>query len=321
MPTPAPYYIDSQSFTTATAVYTDAQLTTKAPDGYYQNCGQYRQQTAGVLGPIQICPFCEKAVCGTKPTAGWTTSSQGVYDFEIDLGTGTNVNWQVKLTSSDIPTGIFVTHNSVVYSAGSSSAYGWLAGPYFGKNSEITAYDFPNFSPYAVNKMNWDGLSNGSGVGTGFVPSGSTENIVVAPGDVSGVALNPGVVNLFIPKIAAEPRTATIRIVGPVGANLNSVSLSNTCPVALTSFSASGRFGAAVDACTATNSNTYYNGPVTGTAGEPALYDVIFTDVAGSTKLATSSGAGFYGFTSSSASGYFEIDANSVIIAIGSCPP
>ena len=37
-------YIDSDSFLTATAVYDDENLITKAADGYYQDDGNYRQQ-------------------------------------------------------------------------------------------------------------------------------------------------------------------------------------------------------------------------------------------------------------------------------------
>lgn len=320
MPTPTPYFIDAETFNNATAVYTDAALTTKAADGFYQNCGVYRQQTSGILGPVINCPLCDQAECGTDPASGWTTNEQGVYDFEVNLGTDTNVNWRVKLTPGFIPNGIFVTYNGVTYSAGSSTSSGWLDGPYYGRNAEISSYDFPNSSPYSLSKFEWDGSTVG-GVGTNFIPTSTSEIVTIAGADVSGTAGDPGIINIFIPKVLAEPSTATIKVVGAVGGSSDAFTLSNECPVALTSFSASGRFGTAVDACAATNSNTYYNGPVTGTAGEPALYDMVFTDVSGSTTLATSSGAGFYGFTSSSASGYFEIDSNSVIIAIGSCPP
>jgi hypothetical protein len=321
MPTPTTYYIDAATFDTATAVYTDAALTTKAADGYYQNCGVYRQQTSGILGPVIVCPLCGKAACDTDPTDGWTTAYQGVYEFEIDLGTSTSVNWRVKLTPGNIPNGIFVTFNGVTYSAGSSTVYGWLDGPYYGRNTEISSYDFPNASPYSVNEMEWDGQSVG-GVGTTFVATSTTESVAVVPADISGTVLDPGVINIFIPKVAAEPSTATVKIIGPVGGANDSFSLSNECPVALTSFSVSARYGNASDACAGAVPNSFYNGPVTGTAGEPALHDMMFTDVTGSTTLASSLGAGFYGYTSAAvATGYFEIDANSVITSIGTCPP
>jgi hypothetical protein len=55
MATSSTYYIDTDNFSTATAVWTDTGLTTKAPDGYYSFGGSYRQQFNGLLQPIQSC--------------------------------------------------------------------------------------------------------------------------------------------------------------------------------------------------------------------------------------------------------------------------
>jgi len=55
----ATYYIDSDSFSTATAVYVDAELTIKATDGYYSFGGIYRFQYLGFL--------LESHACGTTP--------------------------------------------------------------------------------------------------------------------------------------------------------------------------------------------------------------------------------------------------------------
>ena len=51
-------YIDSGSFLTATAVYDDINLTTKATDGYYQFGGQYRRQVSGTLLTATVCADC-----------------------------------------------------------------------------------------------------------------------------------------------------------------------------------------------------------------------------------------------------------------------
>ena len=45
----ATFYIDTASFSTATAVFSDATLTTKAADGYYSNQSIVRQQVNGIL--------------------------------------------------------------------------------------------------------------------------------------------------------------------------------------------------------------------------------------------------------------------------------
>lgn len=52
------YYIDSTSFLTATAVYTDELLTIKAPDGYYKFGSGYREQLGGLLLNNIQCTAC-----------------------------------------------------------------------------------------------------------------------------------------------------------------------------------------------------------------------------------------------------------------------
>jgi len=52
------YYIDGNSLASATAIYTDIQLTTKAADGFYSSGGNVREQSSGLLLPQQPCPSC-----------------------------------------------------------------------------------------------------------------------------------------------------------------------------------------------------------------------------------------------------------------------
>lgn len=49
------YYIDTDNFNTATAVWSDAALSVKAPDGYYSFGGNYRQQFDGLLLTAKSC--------------------------------------------------------------------------------------------------------------------------------------------------------------------------------------------------------------------------------------------------------------------------
>lgn len=56
MATSSLYYIDSTFFSAATAVYIDAELSTKASDGYYSFNNNNRQQVSGFLGSIVACP-------------------------------------------------------------------------------------------------------------------------------------------------------------------------------------------------------------------------------------------------------------------------
>ena len=58
MATEATYYLDTASFTNATAVFSDSTLSTCAPDGFYANGTIVREQVSCVLLPAQACPSC-----------------------------------------------------------------------------------------------------------------------------------------------------------------------------------------------------------------------------------------------------------------------
>jgi hypothetical protein len=49
------YYIKTDSFQTATSLYLDANLTTKASDGFYSLGGIWRQQLNGLLLQVEAC--------------------------------------------------------------------------------------------------------------------------------------------------------------------------------------------------------------------------------------------------------------------------
>jgi hypothetical protein len=57
------YYIDTDNFSTATAVWTDSILTIKASDGYYSFTGSYRQQLDGFLLELMECPTIPPIPC------------------------------------------------------------------------------------------------------------------------------------------------------------------------------------------------------------------------------------------------------------------
>ena len=58
MATTGNYYIDTIDFNTATAVFTNEELTTKAADGFYKFGDVYREQANGNLLPLKDCPSC-----------------------------------------------------------------------------------------------------------------------------------------------------------------------------------------------------------------------------------------------------------------------
>ena len=78
-----PFYYDGLTFASAGNVYTDSNLTTGAPDGFYSLGGIVRVKTGGVLGPPQNCPSCA-VPCGTGGFAA--TGETGVYTVDFELG-------------------------------------------------------------------------------------------------------------------------------------------------------------------------------------------------------------------------------------------
>ncbi len=66
------YYIDTDSFATATAVWTDTNLHTKAANQFYQTGGIVREQSAGFLLPSTNCAPCGTAIPLCASTTGAT---------------------------------------------------------------------------------------------------------------------------------------------------------------------------------------------------------------------------------------------------------
>jgi|Laugresp1bdmlbsn_1035097.scaffolds.fasta_scaffold00042_3 hypothetical protein len=84
------YYIDTADFSTATAVWTNTSLTTKAPDGYYSFGGNYRQQLSGLLLPIASCSA--PPVGCTSYTVSTTSGTGQSYTYTVCDGTPSGGN-------------------------------------------------------------------------------------------------------------------------------------------------------------------------------------------------------------------------------------
>lgn len=75
-------YWSGNSFNTAVALFTDANLTTPAPDGWYSVGGIYRQIVGGILQSPSACPTCV-VPCG----GGFVgTGATGRYTINFDMG-------------------------------------------------------------------------------------------------------------------------------------------------------------------------------------------------------------------------------------------
>ena len=89
----ATYYTDTNNFATATSIWTNANLTVKAPNGFYRKDGVYRQMSGGELLPVANCPDCfyqfGSSTMGANSSTACSSALNQTYYFEnVDGGVG-----------------------------------------------------------------------------------------------------------------------------------------------------------------------------------------------------------------------------------------
>jgi len=311
MATSASYYLNAPSLGSATAVFTDEDLTTLAADGYYSNGVIVREQVSGVLLPQQTCPTCATP-CGATINA---SGSQGVYLLDLDTGsTVADVGAViVRFDPYGVPDGIRGTLGATVYNKLVSS----IDGLHQSSNAGALTYIGQTSGDCGISGTTYPSLAVFNYDGTAFVATGGTQSVTVAPGDVSLGTLAPGSTMMVIPKTTPSPSIINFEVVGPCSGTAWQMSVA--CPVLLTGFSSSVAAESSAAACLLSETVTYYNASLANTPGTVGLYDLVFADAYGSTPLA----AGFY-YASGSITGgneWFQVNASGVVEAIGNCTP
>ena len=303
MATLGTFYLDAPSLSTATVIYSNAALTTVAANGYYSDGSIMRQQLAGVLLPPVICPECA-VPCGSTISA---SGAQGVYYISTDLGSATGAV-VIRFNPQFVPDGILAVYDGETYNGVSSPTFGWLQGTaglptYVGQASGDCG--IVAGSPYTLNQFEYNG--------TTFAALGTTTSVSVLSGQLDFTVSPPGNTVMVIPKTAAFPGILDLTLIGPCTSTVFNISVA--CPAALPSFASSTVRTTSLLACDATVNQTYYVAYVTGGTGVLGLYDLVFSDVNGESKLA----AGYYKTTAAASKEWFQVDANGVIIAFGDC--
>ena len=307
MATSGTYYLDAPSLGTATVVYSNAALTVVAADGFYADGSIVREQVSGVLLPSVTCPTCAIPCGGTISVSG----NQGIYYLNTDLGTSLGAV-VIRFNPSSIPDGILAVYDSTIYNGVSSPVHGWLQGtvglPTYIGDSGSDCGIVAN-SPFTLNEFEYNGAT--------FAPLGTTTSVSVLSGQMELTASPPGNTVMVIPKTTASPSVMNLSFIGPCSGTAFSINVE--CPAALPSFASSTVNVDSTAACAATVNQTYYVAYVTGGTGILGLYDLVFSDANGESKLA----AGYYKTTAAASKEWFQVDANGVIIAFGDCvtPP
>lgn len=281
MPFAQPYFLDGNSLLDSTSVYLNSALSSVAPDGWYSDGSNIRQLISGVLQPAQPCPACGYG-CGKGVV--YAQAGTGKYVIQIDTGNlSSSVGAMIiRFNPQSVPDGIIAEFNGITYNAVSSRYFGYLTGT-------------PGLATYLGNVGNDCGLSGLTTTldvfnwdGTTWSPAGTTDTITIAAGQLALTASDPGDCFMVIPKTSPTPSLLTVTFYGACGDTAFEVDVQ--CPKALNKFTASSRFltvepedptfcGAA------TNINYFVARVGNGTAPYLGLYDMVFLDSLGQTKM------------------------------------
>jgi len=267
------FYLDAPSLGSATAVYTDATLTTCAPDGFYSDNLIVRELVGCVLQPQQLCPSCGIACnneCGNKEF------DTGVYEVTIDLGNDPTSVGAVIVTFDPInfPKGIEAEYDGVVYNALSSPIYGFLQGslgvPTYIGDEDLDCGLTTSFHTLSNFIYNTTTLV--------YEPMGTTQIVNIFPPQVKTTVNNPESCVFVIPKTSINPSSLTLKIFSPCSSEFD---LDVSCPTSLPIFYGGQVQFTPENACQFQDTTPYYSAPVNGNGTILGLFDWVFLDING----------------------------------------
>ena len=302
---PTTYYINGPTLSSSTAVFTDAAMTTCAPNGYYADGPIVRQQIGCVLLPEQECPFCG-VDCGEASFDG--PVNQGVYYMSVNLG-ATVGPVIISFDPLDYPNGIEVTFDNTVYNTVVSAFFGPLSAPaglpvFVGLDTE----DCGIVGTHTLEEYEFrSDLS--------FHDLGTTDVVNVAASQMSLTYSSPGVCVMVIPKPFPTPNTLLVKAISPCG--LDSFAVSVACPELENVVVIPGSAGGPEELICGYEVDTiFYNSiPVNGNGITLGLYDFMYYDNECTTPLEDN----YYLSSSCPAPfSWFRIE-NGIIVEFGEC--
>ena len=312
------YYINAETFSQASTVFSDSGMTIVATDGVYQFGGVYRNMTNGILGPPTTCMSC-CAPCGASTTYTVSAEKNRINKVCSHIGAVTNAAIIVKFTFSGAPLGYPLGFESIFngtsYTGVISNRFGWLPNKYVGNNVAILPSDLVNDSPYNLEIVNWVPL-----VGV-FQNTNMSETETIELSDINvNTQNNPDICYMVIPKnVTIDTIEARVYSPKPTGTSGGGAEIAIKCPTTLRSFTTSTVQADITDACGAGSGVLGYHVQVNGVSGAPRLYDRVFVDSAGVATM----NAGYYWIpntlASPSSSGWMRVDSDGIVQATGVC--
>lgn len=302
MPT---YYLDSDSFLTANAIYTDAFFENTANDGVYQGCGVYRIQTNGVLGLPVNCPICREDCDGGLTYA---TTQEGAYSVQLDLGTGVG-DVQVTFSPFTNAQSLSVVYNGVIHTGYFTPGGGtFIPETYLGVSVAGGGCGVESGSPYSLQVYQWDTINDV------FDPVGGLPTNVVV--DIADVHYEPsGPLTNYVlrfPKNSATENSAQLTLISPCKGSLAEFAVS--CPKPYNRYTSTTVQAVKNDACTEPAGSEIY---VAHDDRDPKyqIDDFAFVDQYGRSILPD----GFYGIREGAIDEVIGV-TNGRITSIDACP-
>lgn len=265
---PSTYYINGPTLSSSTAIFTDAAMTTCAPNGYYADGPIVRQQVDCVLLPAQECPFCG-IDCGDAVFDG--PVNQGVYYMSVNLGASTGPI-VINFDPQDYPNGIEVTYDSTVYNTVVSTFFGPLSAPaglpvFVGLDTQ----DCGIVGTHTLEQYEFrSDLS--------FHDLGTTDVVSILTSQMNLTWTSPGTCFMVIPKPTPTPDTLLVKVISTCG--YDSFGISVNCPSTESVYEVGGGPGGPGELICGypTGGISYYSIPVNGDGIRLGLYDFMFYD-------------------------------------------
>ena len=195
------YFLDGATLSSANVVYDDINRATVSADGYYSDGNFVRLQKTGFLQPDTTACAC--GIDCASVYVDYPNANVNIYKSRWDVSAATGAII-IGFAPGDVPVGIRVTYDGVVYNKWTSPNFGDVSPNsnttpvYLGVTGQGTLPANGNYNIQELSSV----TSTGSFTATGnYVPvPNQTENVIVGSGQIKTDVSTQGICSLVVPK-------------------------------------------------------------------------------------------------------------------------